>query len=1214
MIHAEREVSVVRIVDRPLPGPNAHIVTVEARVPGYAPRTATVDLTFPIDPRAAEKLRWYLEDYAGFPVEPGPAMATESEHLQRQLGQDLFRAVFGNGDPRDLWTQATFGGLDRVRVEIDADPADAPGLPWELLRAPNGPPLVVAAGQFVRTHRQAAPTRLPAGDRDRLRVLLVICRPDGRADVPFRSVASRLVRGGIDRLTGLELDVLRPATFAHLARVLRAARDTGDGYDVVHFDGHGTYRDVNADGDPVPLSATTYGPSLAAPARAGQHGYLLFEKPGSGANQQLVDGPTLADLLVETQVSVLVLNACRSAYAEVTPAPDPSLADVHERVRAYGSLAAEVADKGVAGVVAMRYNVYVVTAAQFVADLYTHLLAGRTLGEAAAAGRRGLAADPTRALGAAPVNLQDWMVPTVYEAAPTPLVGRATGVPLRITLHGGDARAGDGDVPGAPDIGFFGRDDALLALDRAFDGDRLVLLHALAGAGKTTTAAEFTRWYTATGGLRHDNGRGLVLWTSFEHHMPLERVLDAVGPVLAPVLKTHGVEWDVVTDPAERRSLVLQVLALVPVLWVWDNVEPVTGFPTGTASAWTVDEQAELRDFLRALRDGTRAKVLLTSRRDEHPWLGELCRRVVLAPMPMRERLQLVRALAARLGAPPDAVDWRVLARFSGGNPLTVAVLVRQALLREHVATTAQVEAFVARIEAGARSLEPAEHADLGRSGSLAASLAYGFTHAFTEREQARLALLHLFRETVGVLMLQFMASPLIAERAPVPALAGADPESLGVLLRRAAELGLLVEYGRNQFIVHPALPWFFSDLFARHVADAAAAERAFVHAYAVAGHHLDNRGPSLGGLLELRAEEANLRHALHLARTHHLRGWAGAGGCLQALRRLYSLTGRLNEWARLVTEIQYDYLDPDTAGPRPGEEDTYSIITQYLVQIAMVRNDWPEAVRLQAARTVWNRDRAAPYLDLPPDQLDHPGRERLLAFSVSEMLLSTVLRHQDDPACRDHARTAYDVAERHGDPANKATTAAHLGRMYLSPPGPPDLDQADRWLRHSLDLTPEDNVIGRAVAYTSLAEVALARFRGARDDGAPAARLAALVDEARVGFRRALELAPLDSHQMRGGIHELLGELHLQVRDLPGAFRHHHQSLRHAEAAADTFRAGVIRLRIALVLHNDGRYGDALLYARASLTDLLRVGPGAAAMIGRAEAAIQDLGRKSAP
>jgi len=55
-------------------------------------------------------------------------------------------------------------------------------------------------------------------------------------------------------------------------------------------------------------------------------------------------------------------------------------------------------------------------------------------------------------------------------------------------------------LPNAPDVGFFGRDETLLALDRAFDKQQVVLLHAYAGSGKTTTAAEFSRWYSLTGG------------------------------------------------------------------------------------------------------------------------------------------------------------------------------------------------------------------------------------------------------------------------------------------------------------------------------------------------------------------------------------------------------------------------------------------------------------------------------------------------------------------------------------------------------------------------------------------------------------------------------------------------------------------------------------------------------------------------------------------
>ena len=79
-------------------------------------------------------------------------------------------------------------------------------------------------------------------------MLLVICRPGGRDDVPFRSVASRLARGGAEQMEGLRLDVLRPATFTRLSKVLHQAADAGRPYHVVHFDGHGTYLDLTSPG------------------------------------------------------------------------------------------------------------------------------------------------------------------------------------------------------------------------------------------------------------------------------------------------------------------------------------------------------------------------------------------------------------------------------------------------------------------------------------------------------------------------------------------------------------------------------------------------------------------------------------------------------------------------------------------------------------------------------------------------------------------------------------------------------------------------------------------------------------------------------------------------------------------------------------------------------------------------------------------------------
>ncbi|HEV3294708.1 MAG TPA: CHAT domain-containing protein, partial [Streptosporangiaceae bacterium] len=496
-------------------------VRVSWREDGELPREAEAVFADPSGEKDGEQVRWYLEDYAEFPAEPAPRLAREAEARLRELGMALFQRVFeANRDTMRVWNTAA-GSLPQARVEVDADPGAGSGLAWELLRDPGQDAAVaLGAGAFVRTHFRAARNpRLPEPAGDRLRVLLVIARPSGRADVPFRSVASRLVRGGAEQMQGLDLDVLRPATFARLSEVLHAANEAGRPYHVVHFDGHGTWLDLEllgftpgqgggggGSGVGLDLSPDKYEVSVAGPVRAGQHGYLLFEDPDSQENQQLADGPTLGRLLADTGVPVLVLNACRSAYSEAlaqpaetagkTPGPaagegdrGPSSAnaqansagadsalteDVHARIRAYGSLAAEVADAGVPGVVAMRYNVYVVTAAQFVADLYAHLLAGKSLGQAAAAARRALAADPVRQIGAAPVSLQDWAVPVVYESAPLVLLRppdhKAPLVQLTPTDRGADQdEAGAGGVPRPLDAGFFGRDETLLALDRAFD-------------------------------------------------------------------------------------------------------------------------------------------------------------------------------------------------------------------------------------------------------------------------------------------------------------------------------------------------------------------------------------------------------------------------------------------------------------------------------------------------------------------------------------------------------------------------------------------------------------------------------------------------------------------------------------------------------------------------------------------------------------------------
>ena len=523
----------------------------------------------------------------------------------------------------------------------------------------------------------------------------------------------------------------------------------------------------------------------------------------------------------------------------------------------------------------------------------------------------------------------------------------------------------------------------------------MVLLEAFAGAGKSATAAEFARWYSASGGLDSPvlsrRGPGVVLWSSFEHHLRLDRLVETAGDPFAGLLEANGIQWQAITDPAQRRDLLLQILTQVPVLWAWDNVEPVSGFPADSESAWTVAEQEELVGFLRDLSQRTLCKVLLTSRRDERAWLGDLPARLRLPTMPMRERLQLAAAIAARHGSLRPRGDWRPLLRFSGGNPLAITVLTGQAL-RENLVTSEQIAAFVDRLREGEAELEAGEDAALGRTRSLAASLSYGFARAFSDAERGQLAVLHLFRDTVDADVLRLMGDSAIVGEDAVPQLAGFTRESAIALLDRAVEIGLLTALGGEYFLIHPALPWYFKSLFDDEYGASGPTARlvdpAFAAAVATTGNYLAQlyAQGNESAVQALGVEEANLLHALRLATDGNR--WRDALGCMQGLGTLYEHAGRGSEWARLVSELTPAVTAPDTGGPLPGREVEWSVLAAYRARLARDARDWPAATQLQRALVDYARGRAA----------KEPGEETTRSLSVALEALGHLLREQGGP------------------------------------------------------------------------------------------------------------------------------------------------------------------------------------------------------------------------
>jgi tetratricopeptide (TPR) repeat protein len=579
----------------------------------------------------------------------------------------------------------------------------------------------------------------------------------------------------------------------------------------------------------------------------------------------------------------------------------------------------------------------------------------------------------------------------------------------------------------------------------------------------------------------------------------------------------------------------------------------------------------------------------------------------------MREAIKLAAALAAGHDRTLAGADWRPLVRYAAGNPLTITVLAGQAL-REHLTTTGQIEAFVTRLRAGEAGLEPGQDQALGRTRSLAASLSYGFASAFTEAERAWLAVLHLFRDTADVDALRLIGDPQAAGDDAVPGLAGLDRDAVIALLDRAAGIGLLEPLGGGYYHVHPALPWYFTTLFTTAYGPPAspAAQRA-ARAYATVIGELGNyyhnqagQGRAAQVLRALRAEEANLRHALHLARANSL--WRAAAGCLQGLRILYQRTGRDGEWARLVQAVTPDFTDPATGGPLPGREDYWSIITEYRVRLARDARDWPAATALQQATTAWDRDRAAAALAAPPASLTPDQRHQLRSLAVSLESLGFILAGQGDPGCLPRYQEALKLCQRIGDRHAEANIAHSIGTACLRVPGLRDLDQAEHWYSASLRLRDDADQLGRAMCLGSLGGVALARFDDARATGQPDPVLLDHLNAALHGYQQALDLTPAGDHETRATCENQLGTIYSQAGDTRQALRHYQQSIQHHEARGDVYGAGQTRYNIAILLAGDGRADEALPYARATLANFRQAGPGAADDAASAEQLIAHL------
>lgn len=307
-----------------------------------------------------------------------PPPPTELDHLARDVGQDLYRALFP-GRIRTLLEEnlRMVSRKERrgVRLEIRVDPRPpslAPVLryPWELIHSPAGPDFLCLdpATPLIRVLQlddlgtvKSRPRSSPP-----LRVLSIASNPDPRRRLDLQQEAETLERA----LRGL-------ADVRHLARptlraVMDAIRETR--FHVVHFMGHGAFDLGSSRGslvleddreEPYPIAAETLARTLrAAP-----------------------------DLLL------VVLNACESGASPEQVLFNP-----------FAGIATALVGFGIPAVVAMQFTISDRAAIRFSEALYTELARGEPVEAALTEGRLALADTPALSW--------EWVTPVLYTRHP----------------------------------------------------------------------------------------------------------------------------------------------------------------------------------------------------------------------------------------------------------------------------------------------------------------------------------------------------------------------------------------------------------------------------------------------------------------------------------------------------------------------------------------------------------------------------------------------------------------------------------------------------------------------------------------------------------------------------------------------------------------------------------------------------------------------------
>lgn len=315
-----------------------------------------------------EGIKDYINGNPGAPNLPG------REDLQ-QFGMELFETILPRGvrrlyDVARAEVASRGHRLDIVMTSMINWVADKP---WEFSYDPSRQTFLAPEDvNFTRNVLTSVPSDVDSLHRGPMRILIVVAQPIGLGLLSAQE-EEVVVRRGFRHLIDANLatvDVMLSATADLLHQRLEYFE-----YDVVHFIGHGEYREDQ------------------------QEGYLIFERADGRA--QPVSAESLRQILCHRNIRLVFLNACETGMVGRS----------NTRFDFNRGLAPKLVAGGIPAVVANQYKVLDLSATEFARRFYWSLAQGSSVGDAA---REARVAVNYSIAG----ECIDWAVPVVYARNP----------------------------------------------------------------------------------------------------------------------------------------------------------------------------------------------------------------------------------------------------------------------------------------------------------------------------------------------------------------------------------------------------------------------------------------------------------------------------------------------------------------------------------------------------------------------------------------------------------------------------------------------------------------------------------------------------------------------------------------------------------------------------------------------------------------------------